>query len=104
MPHALHDGLHQQVRELSPPDSSGIRQILADSGGTCGAVYSPPQKNDEVFQHKPRRTIPKGHKTVFHPIRSDVQGLGKPPGFKGKGQEGKGQGKDFMTLRKPLPL
>ena len=36
--------------------------------------------------------------------RSDVQGLGKPPGFKGKGQEGKGQGKDFMTLRKPLPL
>ena len=23
---------------------------------------------------------------------SDVQGLGKPPGFKGKGQEGKGQG------------
>ena len=35
---------------------------------------------------------------------SDVQGLGKPPGFKGKGQEGKGQGKDFMTLRKPLPL
>ena len=35
---------------------------------------------------------------------SDVQGLGKPLGFKGKGQEGKGQGKDFMTLRKPLPL
>ena len=35
---------------------------------------------------------------------SDVQGLGKPPGFKGKGQEGKGQGRDFMTLRKPLPL
>ena len=44
---------------------------------------------------------------------SDVQGLGKTPGFKGKGQEGKGQGKgqegkgqgkDFMTLRKPLPL
>ena len=33
-----------------------------------------------------------------------MQGLGKPPGFKGKGQEGKGQGKDFMTLRKPLPL
>ena len=35
---------------------------------------------------------------------SDVQGLGKPLGFKGKGQEGKGQGKDFMTLSKPLPL
>ena len=35
---------------------------------------------------------------------SDVQGLGKPLGFKGKGQEGKGQGKDFMTLRKLLPL
>ena len=35
---------------------------------------------------------------------SDVQGMGKPLGFKGKGQEGKGQGKDFMTLRKPLPV
>jgi len=35
---------------------------------------------------------------------SDVQGLGKTPGVKGKGQEGKGQGKDFMTLNKPLPL
>ena len=28
---------------------------------------------------------------------SDVQGLGKPPGVKGKGQ-----GKNFMTLNKPL--
>ena len=37
-------------------------------------------------------------------ILSDVQGLGKPPGVKGKGQEGKGQGKDFMTLNKPLPF
>ena len=34
---------------------------------------------------------------VVTKIYSDVQGLGKPPGFKGKGQEGKGQGKDFMT-------
>ena len=33
---------------------------------------------------------------------SDVQGLVKPPRVKGKGQEGKGQGKDFMTLNKPL--
>ena len=33
------------------------------------------------------------------PILSDVQGLGKPPGFKGKGQEGKGQGvsRDFYS-------
>ena len=37
-------------------------------------------------------------------IGSDVQGLGKPPGVKGKGQEGKGQGKDFITFNKPLPF
>ena len=37
-------------------------------------------------------------------ISSDVQGLVKPPRVKGKGQEGKGQGKDFMTLNKPLPF
>ena len=33
-----------------------------------------------------------------------MQGLGKPLGVKGKGQEGKGQDKDFMTLNKPLPF
>jgi len=34
----------------------------------------------------------------------DVQGLGDPPRVKGKGHEGKGQGKDFVTLDKPLTL
>ena len=33
-----------------------------------------------------------------------MQGLVKTPRVKGKGQEGKGQGKDFMTLNKPLTL
>ena len=42
--------------------------------------------------------------TMFLVICSDVQGLVKPPRVKGKGQEGKGQGKDFMTLNKPLTL
>ena len=37
-------------------------------------------------------------------MHSDVQGLVKPPRVKGKGQEGKGQVKDFMTLNKPLTL
>ena len=37
-------------------------------------------------------------------IDSDVQGLVNPPRVKGRGQEGKGQGKDFMTLNKPLTL
>ena len=41
---------------------------------------------------------------TFPIVPSDVQWLGKPLGFKGKGQEGKGKGKDFMTLNKPLPL
>ena len=34
---------------------------------------------------------------------SDGQGLGDPPGVKGQGQQGKGQGRDFKTLNKPLP-
>ena len=34
--------------------------------------------------------------------RSDVQGFVNPPRVRGKGQKGKGQGKDFMTLNKPL--
>ena len=29
-----------------------------------------------------------------------MQGLVNPPRVKGRGQEGKGQGKDFMTLNK----
>ena len=33
-----------------------------------------------------------------------MQGLVDPPRVKGRGQEGKGQGKDFMTLNKPLTL
>jgi hypothetical protein len=37
-------------------------------------------------------------------LTSDVQGLVNPPRVKGGGQEGKGQGKDFMTLNKPLTL
>ncbi|EDR01823.1 uncharacterized protein LACBIDRAFT_333025 [Laccaria bicolor S238N-H82] len=35
---------------------------------------------------------------------SDVQGFVNPPRVRGKGQEGKGQGKDFVTLNKPLTL
>jgi len=35
---------------------------------------------------------------------SGVQGLVDPPRVKGRGHEGKGQGKDFMTLNKPLTL
>jgi len=35
---------------------------------------------------------------------SDVQGFVNPPRVRGRGQEGKGQGKDFMTLNKPLTL
>jgi hypothetical protein len=35
---------------------------------------------------------------------SDGQGFGKPQGYKGKGKEGKGQGTDFETPSKPLPL
>jgi len=31
-------------------------------------------------------------------------GFGKPQGYKGRGKEGKGQGKDFETLTKPLPF
>ena len=35
---------------------------------------------------------------------SDVQGFVNPPRVRGKGQKGKGQGKDFLTLDKPLTL
>ena len=35
---------------------------------------------------------------------SDGQGFGKPQGYKGRGKEGKGQGKDFETPSKPLPF
>ena len=35
---------------------------------------------------------------------SDVQGFVNPPRVSGKGQKGKGQGKDFLTLDKPLTL
>ena len=35
---------------------------------------------------------------------SDVQGFVNPPRVRGNGQKGKGQGKDFMTLNKPLTL
>ena len=38
------------------------------------------------------------------PSTSDVQGLVNPPRVKGRGQEGQGQGKDFMTLNNPLTL
>ena len=33
-----------------------------------------------------------------------MQGFVNPPRVRGKGQKGKGQGKDFMTLNKPLTL
>jgi hypothetical protein len=39
-----------------------------------------------------------------HMIVSDVQGFVNPPRVKGRGQQGKGQGKDFMTPNKPLTL
>jgi hypothetical protein len=35
---------------------------------------------------------------------SDVQGFVNPPRVKGRGQQGKGQGKDFITPNKPLTL
>ena len=35
---------------------------------------------------------------------SDVQGFQNPPRVWGKGKEGWGQGHDFQTLEKPLPL
>ena len=35
---------------------------------------------------------------------SDGQGFRKPHGYAGKGTAGKGQGTDFKTLEKPLPL
>ena len=35
---------------------------------------------------------------------SDLQGFVNPPRVRGRGQEGKGQGKEFMTLNKPLTL
>ena len=35
---------------------------------------------------------------------SDVQGFVNPPRVRGRGQKGKGQGKDFLTLNKPLTL
>jgi hypothetical protein len=37
-------------------------------------------------------------------ISSDGQGLDDPQGYEGKGTKGKGQGQDFHTLAKPLPL
>jgi len=37
-------------------------------------------------------------------IFSDVQEFVNPPRVKGRGHQGKGQGKDFMTLNKPLTL
>jgi hypothetical protein len=37
-------------------------------------------------------------------LNNDVQGFVNPPRVRGKGQKGKGQGKDFMTLNKPLTL
>ena len=37
-------------------------------------------------------------------LHSDVQGLVNPPRVKGRGKEGQGQGKDFMTLNNPLTL
>jgi hypothetical protein len=33
-----------------------------------------------------------------------VQGFVNPPRVKGRGQQGKGQGKDFLTPNKPLTL
>ena len=76
-------------------------------------VNSPaPVHSYKLTTHSANNTVPTASTTavqdktvslMFKPV-SDVQGLGEPPGFKGKGQEGKGQGKDFMTLRKPLPL
>ena len=37
-------------------------------------------------------------------LASDVQGFVTPPKVQGRGQEGKSQGKDFMTLNRPLTL
>ena len=35
---------------------------------------------------------------------SDVQEFINPPRVRGKGKKGKGQGKNFLTLNKPLTL
>lgn len=44
------------------------------------------------------------HVYIYISIASDVQGLITPLKVKGRGQEGKGQGKDLMTLNRPLTL
>jgi hypothetical protein len=44
------------------------------------------------------------HSKNFKLIGSDVQGFVNPQGSWSKGQEGKGQGKDFITLNKPWPF
>ena len=44
------------------------------------------------------------HHIIIPHIPSDVQGFVNPPRVRGKGQKGKGQGKDFLTLDKPLTL
>ena len=41
---------------------------------------------------------------VDEDITSDGQGFWKPCGYMDKGTMGKGQGTDFKTLEKPLPL
>ena len=38
------------------------------------------------------------------PLRSVEQGFQKPQGYMGKGLEGKGQGIEYLTPQKPLPL
>ena len=73
----------ENLRKSSPlkladcrPSITSLRSYATQSAVTIAQIlmkYVPgfdTQKNNEVLQHKPRRTIPKGHKTVFHPIRA----------------------------------
>ena len=41
---------------------------------------------------------------IFLLMFSVGQGFDQPQGYEGKGIKGKGQGQDFYTLVKPLPL
>ena len=75
----------ENLRKSSPlkladcrPSITSLRSYATQSAVTIAQIlmkYVPgfdTQKNDEGLQHKPRQTIPKGHKTVFHPIRATI--------------------------------
>jgi hypothetical protein len=91
-----------QLDEISPPASQHVTwdkpEILANCQNLLKGIIC-------------RRYRDPAHIATFSDIKyveylfilSDGQGLGDPPGVKGQGQQGKGQGRDFKTLNKPLP-